>query len=262
MLKNIYAPLSGTVAQERVIDILSNNIANANTTGYKEDTVTFKKLLANPWPNYPSPIPPAHFKTDMSEMHPLRGNEMEYVGISDIGTDFTVGSLKSTQNPLDFALEKSGFFVVETPFGERFTRDGSFVLGNNGTLLTKNGAVVQGLRGPITGLKEGSLEVNQRGEIFVQGRFVDQIKTVDFQNPKNLQKIGSNLFIYDGNRDEMTSSISNIQQGYIESSNVNPVKNMTNLIVAHRNYEALQKVIKSHDEALSQANNKIGTLPQ
>ena len=94
MLKNVYAPLSGGVLQERVIEIISNNLANINTTAFKEDEIAFKAQEADPWPSYATPLPPAPFKLNMQELSPLRGNEMTYVTLSEIKTAHTQGSLK------------------------------------------------------------------------------------------------------------------------------------------------------------------------
>lgn len=260
MLKNIYAPLSGGVGQERVMEIIANNLANTNTVGYKEEQITFQSMDSNPWNSYSSVLPPAPFKMDMKELYPLRGNEMAYVAVSDVRTSLVQGGLQKTGNPLDLAIQGNGMFVVNTPFGERYTRDGSFSLTPDGVLVTKNGALVQGENGAIAGLKEGDVQILPSGEVFLGDRFVDKIKTVAFNDTKSVQKLGDNLFVHDGPPDNIIAPTGEVTQGYLESSNVNPMRNLTNMIVAHRSYEALQKAVKTHDETLQLSSSKVGNV--
>lgn len=258
MLRNIFGPLSGGIGQERVLEVLANNIANANTTAFKEDEVTFSSLAANPWPNYSNPLPPAPFKKDMSDVFPLHGNDMNYVAVSDVQTTFKQGSLQKTENPLDLAVEGEGFFSIQTPFGERFTRDGSFTLTPDGMLATKNGFIVQGENGAISGLKEGDVKILDSGEVYNGDKYIDKIKVTAFADNSLLQRLGSNLFVHDGPPDNIVVPMGRVSQGYLESSNVNPMKNMTSMIIAHRAYEALQKTIKAHDETMHLSSTKIG----
>jgi flagellar basal-body rod protein FlgG len=260
MLKNIYAPLSGGVAQERVLEILANNVANLNTTGFKEEQVTFAALEANPWNSYSSPLPPAQFKLDMKDVYPLRGNEMGYVTLANVETSHIQGGLKRTGVNTDLAVQGNGFFMINTPFGERYTRDGSFALTPDGTLVTKNGSSVLGERGPITGLSEGQMRILAGGEVYNGDKFIDKIKVVAFENQKLLQRLGDNLFVHDGAPENIIAHSGEITQGYIENSNVNPMKNMANMIIAHRTYEALQKAVKSQDNTMQLSAQKIGEV--
>ena len=260
MLKNIYGPLSGGVAQERVLEVLSNNIANTNTTGFKEEVVSFSAMGADPWGSYSTPFPPAQFKQDMRDLYPLRGNDMGYSALANVAVSHTQGSLRETANPTDLALQGDGYFVVNTPFGERYTRDGSFSITPDGTLVTKNGLVVQGESGPITGLKEGNLQVLPTGEVYDGDTLVSKLKLVSVQDQEVLQKLGDNLWIHDGPPENLGNFAGEVSQGYLESSNVNPMRNLTSMIVAHRTYEALQKAIKSHDETMQIAAQKVGNV--
>jgi flagellar basal-body rod protein FlgF len=259
MLKNIYGPLSGGIAQEKVLDILANNMANANTTAFKEEQVTFSAMQANPWPNYTNPLPPAPYKLDMRDLYKLHGNEFGYTALANVATSQVQGGLRQTGNPLDVAIQGNGFFAVNTPFGERFTRDGSFSLTPEGTLVTKNGALVQGNNGAITGLTEGNVKILPTGEVYKNGDFVDKLKVTAFKDTQILQKLGDNLYVHDGAPENMAPFQGELAQGNLENSNVNPMRNLTNMIVAHRTYEALQKAIKSQDETMQQAQ-KIGEV--
>jgi flagellar basal-body rod protein FlgF len=259
MLRNVYGPLSGGIGQEKVLEILSNNIANAGTTAFKEETVSFSALGADPWPAYASPLPPAPFKVDMREVFPLRGNEMGYTALANVTTSHVQGSLRQTGNPLDVAIQGDGFFAVNTPFGERYTRDGSFSLTPEGALVTKTGQLVQGENGPLTGLSEGDVRILPGGEVYAGDRFVDMLKVVAFEDKGLLQKLGANLYVHDGAPENARAAQGEVSQGYLESSNANPMRNLTNMIVAHRTYEALQKAIKSHDESMG-LSSRVGDV--
>lgn len=259
MIKNVYAPLSGGLMQEKIIDIIANNLANTNTTAFKEDEIAFKAEEANPWPNYAHPHPPAPFKQDMSEVYPLKGNEMSYVALAEVKTSFSQGSLQRTGNDTDFALQGKGFFSVNTPFGQRLTRDGGFVISPDGVLVTKNGHPVEGENGLIQGLQGGKLKVLPTGEVYVGKQFIDKLKVVSVDDEKNLERIGENLWIHNGPPENMKKFSGEISQGFLEASNVNPMRNLTNMIIAQRNYESLQKAIKTQDESM-QRGNKISEV--
>jgi flagellar basal-body rod protein FlgG len=158
------------------------------------------------------------------------------------------------------ALQGDGFFAVNTPFGERYTRDGSFSLTPDGTLVTKNGASVAGERGVLTGLTEGELKILPTGEVYNGDKFIDKIKVVAFNDKKQLQRLGDNLFVHDGAPENIVTHNGQITQGYLENSNVNPMKNMSNMIIAHRTYEALQKAVKAYDNTMQLSAQKVGEV--
>jgi len=261
MLRNVYAPLSGGKAMEKQIEILANNVANANTAGFKEDFLTFASDEANPWPSYgPNVLPPAPFATDMSALYPLHGNEMQYSVVSGQETNFEQGGLRQTGNPLHVGIQGEGFFKVLTPFGERFTRDGGFSIGNDGTLVQSQGFMVMGEKGPLQGLKGSSLRILGGGEVYVDDEFVGKIQMTNFEDKNLLQKIGQNLYVHDGGEENFKPFQGELTQGSLESSNTNAVKAMTDLIIAHRNYEAMQKTLKAHDDSMQITSNKIGEV--
>ncbi|WP_397599448.1 flagellar hook-basal body protein [Silvanigrella sp.] len=254
MLKNVYSPLSGGVLQERLMEIISNNLANTNTTAFKEDEISFQAQEANPWPSYATPHPPAPFKTNMQELWPLKGNEMAYVTLSEIRTAHTQGPMIKTGNPLDVAVQGDAFFEVMTPFGERLTRDGGLSISNDGILINKNGAVVQGENGAITGLNGKEFSILPTGEIYVGKKFVDKLKMISYKDNTLLERLGESLWVHNGPPENLKVPVGEITQGYLEGSNVNPMRNLTNMIIAHRSYEALQKTVKSQDETMQNAN--------
>jgi flagellar basal-body rod protein FlgG len=127
-------------------------------------------------------------------------------------------------------------------------------------LVTKNGASVMGERGAITGLSEGNLRILPDGEVYNGDKFVDKIKITAFNDNKLLQRLGDNLFVHDGPPENLVQSKGELTQGYLESSNVNPMKNMANMIIAHRTYEALQKAVKSYDNTMQLSAQKVGEV--
>ena len=260
MLHNLYTPLSGALASEKVLDILANNLANTQTVGFKGEGITFKLLTPEPERQYKEPGPPAHFKVDFEEVLPLRGNEMAYVGVSGLSTDMTQGSPIETRNPLDLMIEGDGFFVVHTLEGERLTRAGTLTLSREGALVDKSGNPVLGTKGNIF-LHGHKVEINPRGEIYQDGELVDRLRLVHVKDTSHLEKIGHNHFHYSGPEDGIVDQASpTLRQGFLESSNVNAIKNLTQLILAHRSFEAYQKAIQNYDSMLESSSSSLGEV--
>ncbi len=260
MMKGIFTPLSGAVAQERVLEIIANNLANINTNAFKAENVSFTVLEPEPQQNYKTPIPPAAYKIDIGEMMPLRGNEMQYVGVAEVSRDSVQGPVIQTKNPLDLMIEGEGYFGVMTDEGMRYTRDGSFTLNSEGVLSNKNGSPVQGEKGAIY-LRSTQFEINHRGEVYQGGQMIDRIATYQFEDQKSLERVGSNLYFHNGPDTQISkANKANIQQGMLEGSNVNAIKSMTAMILAHRSYEAYQKAITNYDTMMDRSANSIGDV--
>jgi len=237
------------------LDVASSNIANANTTGFKADTVvtqSFPEQLANSIEALPGSKP--------HNISPIGGLNLG-VAISSLHTNFDNGSLQETGGPLDLALDGSGFFVINSTdeagnLLERYTRSGSFSLSNERNLITQNGDTVLGLSGnPIT-VPEGELYINNSGRIYVDGNFIDTIRIVDFENKEQLRAEGYGRYIALNGANE-TPFTGQVQQGFLENSNVNIVKEMVNMINISRAYEANQRLITIHDTTLGQAVSDI-----
>jgi len=177
-----------------------------------------------------------------------------------IVTDFTQGNLQQTARNQDLALRGKGFFVIETEFGDLYTRNGSFHLNGNGQLKTADGYAVKGLNGPIE-LTSDDFRVNELGEIIVDGQMVDRIKTLDFTNSGDLEKIGGGFFKAKPElQGEMVDFEGEVEQGYIESSNASVINEMIRMISLSRNYESGQKVVSTIDAAIGKAISDVGTL--
>ncbi len=260
MLKSIYTPVSGALAQERVLEVLANNLANMNTAGFKGDKVSFEVVKPEPYKNYDSPIPPANYKMDIHDMMPLVGNELVYVGISDVTRDATQGPAIHTSNNTDMMIEGPGYFSVNTREGLRLTRNGGMTVSPEGVLSTKMGDPILGAKGPVY-LKQGPFEVNAIGEIFQEGQMVDRLLIQDVSNPQSLERVGLNYFFHNGAPEDLLAlDTPQISQGYLEGSNVNAIQNLTAMILSHRSYEAYQKAVSNFDQMMEKSSNTLGEV--
>lgn len=260
MLKSVYTPLSGAIAQERVLEIIANNLANATTVGFKGENVSFKLLDPEPEKHYIDPLPPANYKIPFEEILPLRGNEVSYVGVSGVSRDLSQGSPIETKNSLDFMIEGEGYFAVNTKEGVRYTRNGSFTLSQDGALVDKSGSPILGEKGNIF-LNGSQIKVNGIGEVYQDGELVDRIAITKIKNSKQMEKVGMNYFLHTGLEGDIEiDKFPVVRQGYLEGSNVNAIKNLTDMIIAHRSYEAYQQAIKNYDSMMEKSNNTIGEV--
>lgn len=231
MYKGIYIALSGATLKHTQLDIISQNLANVNTLGFKRSDVSFKDyLLQN------MEAPGARVMADLSEME----------------TDFSEGEMVKTGNPLDVALEGRGFISLE---GGLYTRRGDLRIDGEGYLATSTGARVLGESGPII-VPKGKVEIGPSGEVSVDGVRVGRIKVMDFEDPGGLRK-GDEYFFSD---QEGVESPAAVKQGYLEASNVDAIREMTKMISTLREFEAYQKVITAFDEATSKVTNDMGRL--
>lgn len=237
MASGIYSALSGAVAQERTLAVVANNVANANTTGYKADRVAFDEALAQ----------------GAAAVDARRSESLKYTAINRVEADQSSGGVLQTGNDLDVALQGDGFFVINTPNGERFTRNGAFVVDAEGVLRTHAGHAVMGDAGgaqrPGQELSlpqgDGQVLIGDDGTINAAGVEVGKLKLVKFGDPKALEKEGLTLF-----RDPGAAQLGDLEgaqliQGSLETSNVNAVSGMSELITVTRAFDALQKVIQT-----------------
>lgn len=260
MVKSIYTPMSGALAQERVLELIANNLANANTVGFKGDRVTFTLLEPEPEKHYRDPLPPANFKVGVEQLMNLRGNEIAYVGVADVVRDGAQGPAIDTKNPTDLMIEGDGMLGVHTPDGIRYTRNGSLGLTRDGVLVSKEGHPVLGEKGDIV-VRAGAFSVNDKGEVWQDGQMIDRLQLYVFDDEAGLERAGLNLFHY-GGPEEGRRVVANpqVRQGFLEGSNVNAIKNLTDMIIAHRSYEAYQKAVSNYDQIMQKSSNSIGDV--
>ncbi len=251
MADAVYQATAGALIQQYRLDILSNNLANVNTVGFKEDRAYFQLLETEP-----TALPGG----DADEQLPI---EPVLLGdpILESYVNFSQGSLRQTGNPLDLAIEGDGFFNVQTPEGVKYTRNGNFVLGEDGLLMTTGGYPVLGQGGNIQLEAEGAITIDSEGNIEEDGSTVGSIRVTRFPDSQNLQKVGESLFVaLDNGASAMPSQRFEILQGYVESANVDPVRGMVDMIEALRVFEAYQKILETLDEVNSQAVGDVGVV--
>jgi flagellar basal-body rod protein FlgG len=246
----IYISAAGALNHQKKLEILANNIANVNTTGFKEDRTAFRI--------YDMESSETDRSTTLST-----GRPEPFLPLSS-GTQsvFSQGGMRQTGNSLDMAIEGDGFFSIKTPDGIRYTRDGSFNLDKDGVLVTKDGFPVLGDGGEIKIDDDDKVfTVDDEGNISADEKQIGRFNIVDFPRPYALAKVGNTLFAINGKKTkEITAERFQIKQGYIELSNVDIVKSMTEMIEAFRGYESYQKVIKSIDDVNGKAINEIGRI--
>lgn len=260
MLKSLYTPLSGAVAQERVLELIANNMANMNTTAFKGDRVAFTLLEPEPEKYYRDPLPPANYKVDVEQLMHLHGNEVAYVGVADVTRDTSQGPAVQTQNPTDLMIEGEGMMGVHTPEGVRYTRNGSLSVTRDGILTSKDGFPIMGEKGDIV-VRGQDFQVNDRGEVWQGKQLVDRIPLFKVDDDMAMERAGYNLYFYGGSPEGLkTVKDPQLRQGFLEGSNVNAIKNLTDMIVAHRSYEAYQKAINDYDQMMQKSSNSIGDV--
>ncbi len=273
MQSGFYNTTGGMVTQFSRLDLISNNLANLNTNGFKRDDVVIGDYLRL-YQTHKHELP---IQNHTREAAKFLNRSLDRVPIiSEEFTDRSVGSMAQTENPLDFALQDSNaFFAVMTPEGVRYTRDGSFTLNADGTLVTKEGFAVlsrAGLNsgGGITIAQGLHVEVDPSGNIYTRDINNDAIgevapigslAVVGFENPRYLKKVGKNLYEFPQDRLDERRDLQNrtiVVQGFVEKSNVNAVLEMSALIETNRLVDMYQKVMKSHmDDLNSEAITKL-----
>ena len=238
---------------EHKMETVSNNLANVNTVGFKEDQPSFREVLSTVQRIAPESLEERFLSHEYLDDYV--GMDKSAVVVDEVGKNFEPGRMRSTGNDLDFALANEGFFTIATPQGERFTRAGNFQLDSTGRVVTNDGFPVLGNNGAIT-IKEGYVNVNESGQLSVDGIILDSFHLVRFRNQDKLQKLGQGFFAPININDvPITSDEVRIQQGMLEDSNVNSMLEMTRMITATRAYEsvhrALSRIDKLDEKAIS-----------
>jgi len=245
MNSGMYAALSGNLAAVKRMDVITNNLANVNTPGYKRDKMSFESMLAG------TANPPA--VPQGSTADPILQKENVYV-------DYTTGSISQTGNPLDFSIDGEGFFTVTTPNGPAYTRQGNFRLSVDGTIVTADGYPLTGQAGPIR-VAGGKVEIDAQGQVMVDGEPAGTISVVDFPKPYQLNKIGSALFVpVDPQVTPQATTASRVTQGQLEGSNVDSIGEMMAMIETNRYFEACAKVVRNYDDIAAKAANDLGRV--
>ena len=254
MINGLYTSAIGMISQMKKIDVVTNNIANANTIGFKKDNTIIQSFSEQLLKRFDGSLK----KT---------GKVVDEIGkvsygnfISQVYTDFSNGSLTRTDGIYDIAIDGNGFFSVKfinenNEVVEKYTRDGSFTLNNERKLVTKDGYLVLGENGEIT-IPDGEFSISSDGSIYCEGEFIDKLKLQNISNTETLRKFGDNL--YDATDEtEFSGFNGTILQNYLENSNINIVSEMVDMINISRIYEANSKMIHTYDSVLQKAVSEI-----
>ena len=235
MSDGIWAAVSGAVAQQRALDVTANNVANANTTGFRADRVAFREALA-----------------DASGGDEPAPDSLRFVHVSQVEASQEAGALRQTGGTFDLALEGDGWFSLETPAGERYTRSGQFSVDGEGVLRGVDGSPVLAWAGEPGGAVQemrippdaGEVTIGLDGSVSADGNVAGRVAIRRFDEGA-LQKEGDTRFVAEGNGAPAEASV---LQGYLESSNINAVAGMNELITVSRSFEAFQKIIDTFQQ--------------
>lgn len=245
MSQALFSVASGARYLEQRLDVLANNMSNINTVGYKQDKLIFR-------------VP----KEEREREAPQGVGSLYSPPPTPAGTtiDFSQSHLKHTNNPLDLALQGEGFFCIDRGNGTEYTRKGTFALDPDGVLITRDGDPVLGEQGTIK-ISGKDVRIDENGKVYVDGEAAGAVKVVTVRDQNSLRKVGDSVFApAQGEAEEVKAENVTVHQGFLESSNVNGLKAMTEMIDVMRGYESYQKVIHFLDDVTRKAISDVGKL--
>ncbi len=250
MIRGSYAATAGMITMLTRAQQISNNIANVNTVGYREDQLrvtAFPQLLMN--------------RLFSERGQPVVGSLVNGTASESTWIRFAQAPLRATDNPLDLAVQGTGLFAVQTAQGVRYTRDGGFRRdGQNQLVTTRGDLVLDANLAPIS-VPTGLVTVRGNGQVLVDDQVAGQVGLFDFVEPQQLVKVGNTLFEDQrGMAQPQAATGTTVRQGYLEQSNVDPARAMTDLMVAQRQYEAAARMVQLQDEMTQRAANDIGRV--
>lgn len=258
MIRGLYTSAQGMLKETKKFDLVSNNLANISTSGYKKDLgidQTFKEALTKRI----NDIKPGEVA------QPNIGTMRLGSDLVEVYTDFSQGALMQTDNQTDISIRdsKNGFFSISVEEGENtrelYTKNGAFTLDSQGYLVTQEGDKVVGNYYGSIYVGSDSFIVQDDGSIYVDDQYIDTLKLVEFNDNASIKKVGNNL--WEASDEAQTSEFTGkVVQGFIERSNVNSVEEMVKMINLMRSYEANQKIVKAYDESLDKAVNQVGQV--
>ncbi len=236
--------LSHQLASYRTMDTIANNLANLSTPAFKREQAQFSE--------YVETLPPAEGQTEPQTL--------SFVQDAGIVRDTSQGQLQRTNAPFDFAINGKGYFVVQTPNGERYTRNGHFALDAQGTLVDAAGNQVLGEGGPVTITPDdGDIHVSEDGTISGIHGQLGKLRLVGFDDDKKLTKEGASLYASDQPATPVTDR--HIEQGTIETSNVEPVVEISHMLQVMRAYQATANLTQAQEDLMRETIDKLGSTP-
>lgn len=239
MIRGIYRSASGMLPRVKKQEIIANNMANAGTTGFKKNVMFIQEL------------------TKAQDARVSKKSDWEQSMLARVHVDYSPGVFDKTDNPLDLAIDGDGFFVLQmSDGGQALSRSGSFIVDKEGFLALPGGLRVIGDGGPIQ-VGDGVLAVSQTGVVEVNGTPAGQIIPQAVENLDNLVRLGGSLFGVPEEETLIPAISATVRQGYLETSNVDVVNEMVDMIVAYRTYEANAKALQSQDSSLEHLFGRV-----
>ena len=265
MWRGLYTAGAGMITESKRTDTLANNLANANTNGFKRDEAISREFE----PMLIKRINDGINKNDVTSFKQFHvGNQYPVVGtlglgsrIDEIATEHTQGAFETTGNPLDMAISGNGYFAIQTENGVRYTRDGNFYKSANGQIQTVNGQMVLGVNGQGITIPQDATRVmvGSKGEIYADDQQVGQLQLMQFDNRRAVLKQGDNLY-YPQEGAQPQQATGEVLQGVLERSNTNIVSEMVELINNYRLYEAGAKAVTTQDSMLDKSVSEVGRV--
>jgi flagellar basal-body rod protein FlgF len=235
--------LSRQIALQRQMDVVANNMANLNTTGFKAERLLFEEYMMPVARDrdFAYPDQPLSYTHDWGTVH-----------------DLSSGSMIDTGNVLDVALQGNGFLVVQTPEGERYTKAGSLGINQDGTLVDPSGYPILGKGGPIEfDAGETDISISSDGSISTSEGNKGTLRLVEFTDPQTVERLGNNLWV---GGTPLPATSTTVVQGSIEKSNVSGVAEMSAMVRVQRAYESIQALMQRQDDQRRSAIQKLGNL--
>jgi flagellar basal-body rod protein FlgF len=236
------------MAANRAMEVIANNLANLSTPAFKRESIRFEQYVV--------PVPATEAETEQGDTV-----NVSFVFDRGVARDLSEGRFEQTGSMLDMSIAGDGYFVVQTPAGERYTRNGHFKLDEQGRVVTDDGYEVQSDSGAITlQPQEGDLRVGNDGTLSTDLQVLGKLRVVTFADERGLKKSGASLYDADGQPAQAVPQ-ARVHQGMIERSNVEPVIEISRMIELMRAYQASSDLTKSGEDLLKQAIEKIGAIP-
>lgn len=245
MDNSLLVSLSQQLAAYQSMDVIANNIANVSTPGFRREQATFQEYVAQ--------VPGGEGETGT--------RQVSFVQDAGIVRDMSEGPRTTTGNTYDLALRGHGFFAVQTPAGERYTRNGHFGLDANGQIVDDAGHPLLGDGGPLTiTTDDGDIHIGADGTISGKNGQLGKLKIASFANEAGLAKEGANLFSAAGQQPATATDFA-VSQGMLEGSNVQPVLEISRMVEVMRAYQATATMTQSQEDLMRQAIDKLGQVP-
>jgi flagellar basal-body rod protein FlgF len=238
LIKGIQKIATSMVPRMKLQEVAANNLANAETAGFKKDSIFLR------------------YVKDQQGLNGKLTPSWETRMINKVYTDYSQGALDPTGRDLDFAIQGDGFFTVQTPYGEAYTRNGSFSISPSGQLVNSDNYPVLTDSGPLA-VQGGKLAITSAGQVYVDNAMLGTLKIVDFAKPYQLQKVNGSLYRASNNVSPTQANPAVVRQGYLEKSNVDVLREMVDMIGSYRTFETGQRMIQIQDESLGKAVNEL-----